>query len=130
MSKNQLWLDALHIPEGFPNIVCGWPAEEIGTGFDDYIEHFKGVLDDMREGDAPPVIPPYLEWRDAKIEKHDGNLGFSNSACELCGTHLGGDRYAATALPENMAENRDYVALEVCSHCLMWLANGELPFEE
>lgn len=108
----------------------GWPAEEIDAGFDDYIEHFKGVLDDMCEGDAPPEIPPYLEWRDARIEMHDGDLGFSNMACDLCLTALGGERYAVTALPENPAENPDYLALEVCQDYLMWIANGELPFEE
>lgn len=103
--------------EDFPQIVPGWPAEEIGASFDDYIEHWKDVLDDLTEDDAPPVIPPYIQWRDAKYEARDGYNEFSFAPCDHCGTHLGGARYEATALPENPAENRDYIALEICSDC-------------
>lgn len=53
--------------------------------------------------------------------------GFSWHECELCGSNLGGDRYAAHASkPVGLPSTRwETVHLDVCSDCLMATANGE-----
>ena len=54
------------------------------------------------------------------------NLGFSHIECDLCGA-LPGDRHAVTALPENPADNPDYIPLSVCEVCMYYIASGDLP---
>lgn len=48
---------------------------------------------------------------------------FSWSPCDLCQTSLGGDRHIAHGLDENY----DEIHLEICTDCLMYISNGELP---
>jgi hypothetical protein len=48
---------------------------------------------------------------------------FSWQSCEVCGSSLGGDRYAAHALDKD----GNLVHLEVCVDCLAYIANGEEP---
>ena len=47
--------------------------------------------------------------------------GFSRSSCELCGSHLGGDRYAA----HSINKQHEIIHFDVCVDCLMSTANGE-----
>ena len=47
---------------------------------------------------------------------------FSWSACEGCGSTLGGDRYPAHALADGRL-----VHLDMCADCLFYIANGEEP---
>jgi hypothetical protein len=49
--------------------------------------------------------------------------GFSMQQCELCGSHFGGDRYAAHGIIDD--DDRTIVHYDVCCDCLMYLANGE-----
>ena len=52
--------------------------------------------------------------------------GFSFQACALCGSTLGGDRYAGHGIDAGGA----LVHFEVCTDCLFYLANGEEPAVE
>ena len=52
---------------------------------------------------------------------------FSVSQCESCGTRQGGYRYEAGAFDRKLQERLDLV---ICQDCVMFHANGELPFEE
>jgi len=51
--------------------------------------------------------------------------GFSWAACDLCGSTLGGDRFAAHGFtPEGKL-----IHLDICMDCLQYLANGTIPEE-
>jgi hypothetical protein len=53
---------------------------------------------------------------------------FSWSQCDACGSTLGGDRYPAHALsPERLGRSEHWIHLDVCSDCLLFLANGDVP---
>jgi len=49
--------------------------------------------------------------------------GFSWQSCEVCGSSLGGDRYAA----HGIAANGDILHYDICCDCLEYLANGDIP---
>ena len=49
--------------------------------------------------------------------------GFSWHSCDGCGSGLGGDRHPAHALDGN----NELVHLEVCTDCVLFWANGDLP---
>ena len=49
---------------------------------------------------------------------------FSWSQCDLCGSHFGGDRFAAHASQE-VGGKWTHTHLDVCADCLFALANGE-----
>lgn len=56
------------------------------------------------------------------------DLGFSWSACEGCGSPLGGDRYLINLIPHNGPINDDTILqTTVCQDCLMAHANGDMP---
>lgn len=119
---------AANTPEGYPNLVAGWPDEEHDITWDAYIEWGHDVMDDVAEGDDIGAFQTFEEY---KQQERDANtdrdyLGFSYENCDLCGA-LPGDRHAVTAYPEDVPNNLDYVALSVCSDCLMFVANAELP---
>lgn len=125
----QEWLDNLREFPGFPNISLGWPAAEHGVEWDDE-KAYTAYLEEcaFSEEEAAPFEVWMKGDRAADLEELDGadDLGFYHASCDLCGSGPG-ERYAATALPENPSENPDYVPLEVCSDCLCWLANGDVP---
>ena len=50
---------------------------------------------------------------------------FSWSQCDGCGSRFGGDRYSA----HGITREGKILHLDVCSDCLMYLANGEEPEE-
>ncbi len=54
----------------------------------------------------------------------DGDLGFSWSACDCCGSSLGGDRFKAC---HYNPETKETIDLEICVDCLMYITNGDLP---
>ena len=60
---------------------------------------------------------PTEDERDLADEAH-----FSWSACESCGSSLGGNRHAAHYLDEGEIQH-----LSVCVDCLHFHANGDLP---
>lgn len=68
--------------------------------------------------------------RDIANEAH-----FSWSQCESCGSNLGGDRHPAHGIIAESVEHaqskdRDITHFDVCSDCLFYHANGDLPFEK
>jgi len=57
---------------------------------------------------------------------------FSWSSCDSCGSSLGGDRHKAHAIHKdafgpNAKKPDDVHHIEICTDCIMWHANGELP---
>jgi hypothetical protein len=128
--KTSEWISSLREFKGFPHISLGWPMQEYGVEPDDE-KAYEEYREECEFNDEEPA--PFDAWmkgdRAADLEELDGkdDLGFMWSNCDLCNSGLGGDRYAATALPENPAENRDYVPLEICVDCLCWVANGDVP---
>lgn len=61
-------------------------------------------------------------------------LGFSWRPCGFCRTHLGGDRHEATVWEREKNEFSPGLVpgfpVEICTECLLYLANGDLPEEE
>ena len=51
--------------------------------------------------------------------------GYSNSACDSCGSTLAGDRYAA----HGFGKDGEVIHLDICENCLMFHANGDEPEE-
>lgn len=127
----------------YSNVVLGWPDEEHGITHANYLEDVEEYtmnvmslhMHDVEHGGDMPsftVHPPsFEEWkkscREANQERDD--LGYRIDKCELCGDHWSGNRYAATALPQNPSEDKGYIALSICGACLQYIANGELPGE-
>ena len=119
---------AVNAPVGFPHLVCGWPDEEVGITWDNYLSDAVKWVEATEEDEDVRPYKSFAVWKDdvrGQDEERD-NLGFSHERCDLCGA-LAGDRYAVTALPEDQTSRFDYVALAVCGDCLQYIANGELP---
>ena len=49
---------------------------------------------------------------------------FSSTQCDGCGSNMGGDRHPAHTLLE-----KEWIHIEVCTDCLMYIANGDEPVE-
>lgn len=64
-------------------------------------------------------------WEAGEIEEEGS---FSWTPCDLCGSHLGGDRHAAHFFIDDDPQ-KDIIHIEVCIDCLMYLANGDEPEE-
>lgn len=69
----------------------------------------------------------YEKCGDCPIGGDESDCGdeghFSWSACDCCGSSLGGTRYAAHGLDSE----GNIVHLDVCVDCLQFIANGEEP---
>jgi len=124
------WLDTIerNTSERFPHLVCGWPDEEHGITHNAYVEAAMVELEDLEDGEDVQPWPSFEQWKTERrsVDEYRDELGFSWDDCDLCGG-LAGDRHAVTALPDNPAENHDYVALSVCGDCLYFIANGDVP---
>ena len=57
-------------------------------------------------------------------ENPGGETEFSSSGCEGCGSYLAGSRHAAHGLGR---ESGEWHHLDICSDCVQYHANGELP---
>jgi hypothetical protein len=55
-------------------------------------------------------------------EGYSDGGGFSWHDCDLCGSRLGGDRYAAHGQYKG-----EWYHLDICVDCLQYTANGTLP---
>lgn len=108
----------------------GITYEEAKATFEDYIEMCKDKLDDLCEGDDMPTFEDFYEWRTKRHEAAEAEGEFSWSTCDCCGSHIGGTRYACTALPPNPAENKDFCTYWVCTDCYLYIANGDVPDDE
>ena len=62
------------------------------------------------------------KWSNGEI---DSDPSFSWSACECCGSSLGGDREVAHAILDGEIIHMD----GFCVDCVMYLANGDEPEE-
>ena len=60
----------------------------------------------------------------AAIDNYDvfDEGGFSWQDCDVCGSRLGGDRYVMHGYYKD-----DLIHLDVCTDCIMYHANGDLP---
>jgi hypothetical protein len=52
---------------------------------------------------------------------------FSWSACDSCGSTLGGTRYAAHAVKKTGVLDTEIMHIDICVDCLMYHANGDEP---
>ena len=124
------WLDTIerNTSEHYPHLVCGWPDEEHGITHNAYVEAAMVELEDLEDGEDVKPWPSFEQWKTGRrsVDEYRVELGFSWGDCDLCGG-LAGDRHAVTALPDNPAENHDYVALSVCNSCIVYIANGDVP---
>ncbi len=66
----------------------------------------------------------YLDCQDCYNNEHNIlNEGhFSSQACEICGSRLGGDRFAAHALDDN----NEIIHFEICTDCVYYMEYGQL----
>lgn len=126
--KQQVFVDAVRAstPQGY-SLVCGWPDQENGITWNDYIQHCLTLIDELDDGQDVGTFPSYSKWKEER-RGNDEDLGFSCCPCQLCGA-LPGNRYAVTAIPADPANAApdDYYAFHVCGDCLQYVANGELP---
>ena len=58
----------------------------------------------------------------------DEEGSFSHSSCDLCGSHLSGNRYSAHFFECGDPKKALY-HIEVCTDCVLYLANGDEPEE-
>ena len=56
--------------------------------------------------------------------EEDCEESFSRHSCDLCNSHLGGERHRAALIGPDL--RADPIYLEVCVCCLMYVANGDL----
>lgn len=109
-----------------------------GTGFDPATLLVVGegkargiVLDDADACDACNGKGRTCEC--SSCEDFDPEVGdeghFSWRECDACGSSLGGDRHAAHGLisPKKYAKRTVLIHLDVCTDCLFYTANGDLP---
>jgi|TARA_R100001530_G_scaffold133839_1_gene107795 hypothetical protein len=92
---------------------------------------------DAIEHNWPDYVISPGTWA-SSIEEHGEDYedegSFSWQGCDSCGSHLGGDRYEATAIhheafgpdakqPDNLHE------ISICTDCILFHANGDEPEE-
>ena len=95
------------------------------SDFEQAFEQQTAGLDYLSAGACPGCADCGLEVDHTDDEYDMANEGhFSRSWCDTCGSRFGGDRYPAHA---NLAETGELVHLDVCTDCLMYMANGEEP---
>ena len=105
----------------------GWPDAMYGIYHERYIYHCSDTVSDTPDGESVPLLPTFEEWKQKERSMIPDDLGFSTNCCDTCGS-LPGIRYAATAMPSDLAD-KDYVALTVCEDCVLYIANGETPID-
>lgn len=89
---------------------------------------FRAGVDHVASGPCPgcdeclelpegaEIGDPSSEWCDLASEPH-----FSRSACDVCNSTLGGNRYPAHALFRDDGGREQRVHLDICEDCLMYL---------
>ena len=93
--------------------------------FTDAIDRELKGLRYSGSGPVPECCPTCedVDW----TEDDDGTPidegSFHWTACDSCGSTLGGDRHAAHAFDDK----KEIYHLEICTDCLMFLENGEEP---
>lgn len=113
----------------------------IETHPDEYPELIEGYAYQANAGDGTGIVAPSPhEWireltrsvaRELRIVVEtdacdDWETEFSWSACDACGSTLGGDRTPAHGLDTNGA----VLHMHVCVDCVEYLANGDLPEDD
>lgn len=61
-----------------------------------------------------------------EMEVYIDEGGFSCYCCDCCGNPLGGDKFAV----HGFDENGELLHYDVCSDCLYYLANGDIPEDD
>lgn len=92
--------------------------------YTDAVELYTAGLQDVSPGAAAccPECNPDNLTQDELYECDEP--WFSWSACETCGSSLGGDREAGHAFTKDDGE---LVHLSMCTDCVMYSANGDEP---
>jgi len=116
-----------NVPEGFPVVAMGWPEAEYGICHENYINYCSDTVNETPDNESVPLLPTFEEWKQKERSMIPDDLGFSTNCCDTCGS-LPGIRYAATAMPSDLAD-KDYVTLTVCEDCVLYIANGETPVD-
>lgn len=128
--KVKTWLANFerNVPTKYPTLMCGWPDEDHGIHWDAYQEDCAARIEDMDEGSDAPALPTFSQWRENRRDADPERdvLGFSWQVCDLCGA-AAGERHAVTAYD---AEMKEHCGLSVCSDCVCYIANGDLPEED
>lgn len=97
------------------------------------VEHYTGKLKFFSPGlcsDCEECTPERLsrEEFEAATESAGDEGHFSWRPCEGCGSSLGGTRYAAHGFKRcRVSHRRSIVHLDICSDCLFYHANGDVP---
>ncbi len=73
--------------------------------------------------DYEAAVANFFEAEGIRNLSADGEPYFSHRSCDCCGTHLGGDRYAATGYNPETEEVLEY---EVCQDCVYYAEYGQL----
>jgi hypothetical protein len=140
-ARQEAWMArvAYNTPEGYW-VSLGWPREEHYRAVmghwkchecgHEYSEKVTGrgtfTEDDFIEESCEECSSLNTHLNIVDDEEFDGDLGFSWGSCDLCGCHLGGDRYEACLIHND----KDTLTLEICGDCLQYVANSETPDEE
>jgi hypothetical protein len=121
------------------HLVVGWAREEhyrtaLGKWActrcpDTWTEKITGKGTFAEDDFLEDLCPTCGNYGTLTIEDEDevsDDLGFSHENCDCCGSPLGGDRHAASLINPG----HDALPLSVCSDCLMYIANGDVPDDE
>ncbi len=114
---------------------CGLPSKWVLAGLPEGAEPLRDSFDSEEEAlaeiEALVSVFPGAEITAEEVEPSQeemdlaGEAHFSWSACDTCGSPLGGDRHPAHA----RLESGELVHLSVCTDCLFFINYGETPAE-
>lgn len=94
------------------------------SDFTDAVHEHTCDLEAFSVGACPGCRECGLSETPTEAERCAADEGsFSWSACESCGSSLGGNRYPAHYLDDN----GEISHMHVCTDCLMYHANGDEP---
>ena len=97
-----------------------WTEESSGRGTFNEDDFLDNECDECSSNNTTLVI---LDDQDLDDDLVD-DLGFSWSQCDVCGSTLGGNRYAVSDISEDGSE---CVPMEACQDCYIEIATGERP---
>jgi hypothetical protein len=122
--RQQAYMAAVqqNTPTGF-QLVLGWPDQKYGVTKYNYEQYLKDVAEDFE----PSPALDFEAWKKRELQNVGDDLGWTTHGCELCGNPYHGTGHAATAI--NPPDEGDY-SFEVCTPCLMYIANGDIEDDE
>jgi len=88
-----------------------------------------GYTDDEDEDGSVIKTAQQKAEEDYETGKVCDEGGFSWSACDCCGSRLGGNRNSAHGWAD-IAGKRILIHFEICDDCMLYLANGDIPDDQ